>query len=208
MELIRAGTPTLVSDSTSRMIHGRWLVANQAVTAQVVPADDIAEGEEDGKWVDEIKRELDEGNYSTSNLRMNNRITKGAECETTFKILANHVYHKQCNRCGGYIVWNLKQIKYIFTYSTSKYWHVSTSSYIRSGNCAAPIQRVQLLGEIFCMSCAAPMSELWNSGRNMIWLIIEIRSMLACVEINFIRNMKVVIVWTRKRKVVKTLLWM
>ena len=61
MELIRAGTPTLVSDSTSRMIHGRWLVANQAVTAQVVPADDIAEGEEDGKWVDEIKRELDEG---------------------------------------------------------------------------------------------------------------------------------------------------
>ena len=127
MELIRAGTPTLVSDSTSkitltefiegkilvdspvlletltRMIYGRWLVVNQE-TAQVVPTDDIAEGEEDGKWVDEMKSELDEGNYSTSSLRINNRRTKCAKCETTFNTLADYVYHKQCNRCGGYVL--------------------------------------------------------------------------------------------------------
>ena len=84
------------------MIHGRWLATNQAVTAQVVPADDIAKGEEDGKWVDEMNSELDEGNYSINSLRINNRMTKCAECETTFNILADHVYHKQCNRCGGY----------------------------------------------------------------------------------------------------------
>jgi ribosomal protein S27AE len=171
---ILADSPLLL-ETLTEVIHGRWLLANPPVVAQVAPVIDA----EDGKIVRDMNRELYAVDNYTSTSYNKERLTKCIECDTTVSTLAEHVHHRQCSRCGGYIL-DCEVGNTQMSSSSSSIYHSNIDTCLFHLNFVnlhqkkelSEIDRMKLLcemtdedGNTFCMICAAPTTDLWDSGK-------------------------------------------